>query len=338
MKIEKQCLASFDKLYAQGVIWQNGEPRTYLAASEAAGPCVAVDAETLEVSTLWQEPGGTMVMVQLNDNGDFIANQRFLPVFAAADCRLVYGKRTNTGYEIAEIQKVPYLHRFDILDIDGTKMLIGATLCGSKESQQDWSKPGTVYVGLIPEDPAQGIQLKPILQGITKNHGFCTTTLDNRRVVLVSGVEGLYAIYPPMQPQGEWVCTRLMDREISDVAVVDIDNDGQDEIAVIEGFHGDSVTIQKRVGEDWQEVYRLPVAFGHALWGGELLQEHCFLAGWRRGTQELVSITCRNGKFNTEVLANGGSAQLTAWQSGSLAHILSADREAGEAVLYTLTK
>lgn len=338
MKIKKQCIASFDKLYAQGVIWQNGKPCTYLAASETAGPCVAVDAKTLEVSTLWQEPGGTMVLVQLNDNGDFIANQRFLPVFAAADCRLVYGKRTEAGYEITEIQQVPYLHRFDVLDIDGTKVFIGATLCGSKESQQDWSNPGTVYVGVIPEDPTQGIQLKPILQGITKNHGFCTTTLDHRRVVLITGVEGLYAIYPPLQPQDEWVCTRLMDREISDVAVVDIDKDGQDEIAVIEGFHGDAVTINKWVDGNWQEVYRLPVAFGHALWGGELLQENCFLAGWRRGTKELVAITHHNGAFNTEVLASGGSAQLTAWQDGNEAHILSADREDGEAVLYTLTK
>lgn len=339
MNIKKKVIASFDKLYAIAVIMQNNRPISYLAATEGEGKCVAVNTKTGAPKTLWEQPGGTMTICQLNNSGDFLAVQKFLPVFAAENAEIVYGKRLQDGnYDIKKCIDLPYIHRFDILEIDGGKMFVGATLCGGKESQQDWSKPGRVYVGEIPENPENGIRLKVILEGITKNHGFCTTYYNGEKVVLVSGSEGLFRITPPSKCDGLWKTDKIFNREISDMAVVDFDNDGVDEIAVIEGFHGNQLTVNKLQNGEWVKIYELNISFGHAVWGGKLLGKNRLIVGYRRDKKELLCITKEEKGVETILLGNGGPSQINVIPSEDQAIIYSADREAGEAVLYTVSQ
>lgn len=338
MKIQAKEIAAFDKLYAQGVIRQKDGSPLYLAASEGCGPCVAVDANTGDSFKVWDAPGGTMTICQLSDRGDFLANQRFLPVFDAADCRLVWGERVNEGYKIHEVQTIPYLHRFDLLNIGGQKVFVGATLCGGKDSQQDWSKPGAVYVGNLPADPAKPISLTPLLEGLTKNHGLCTTQLGGTSVVLIAAGEGVFALYPPSSPDGKWETVRLTENEASEAAVVDFDGDGQDELVTIEGFHGDKMIVRKELDGRWEIIYSMDIEFGHALWGGVLLGQNRILVGWRRGENRLMCLTCTPNGVKTEEIGHGGPSQLTVWEERGEAHILSADRQDGRAVLYTFSE
>ena len=338
MKVQSKELAAFDKLYAQGVINQQDGTRLYLTASEGPGECVAVNAGTGERFRVWNEPGGTMTICQLNGRGDFLANQRFLPVFDAAACELVWAERVPEGYRIHEVQNIPYLHRFDLLEVAGKKMFIGATLCGGKKYQQDWSQPGAVYVGSVLADPMQGIELRPVLTGLTKNHGLCTTKFDGKRVVLIAAGEGVFVIEPPQNLDGEWTTRQLTGEEASEVAVVDFDGDGKDELVTIEGFHGNKVIVRKEKDGKWENIYTMDIEFGHALWGGKLLGENRVLAGWRRGENKLVCLTCRADGVQVDEIGTGGPSQLTVWEENGEAYILSADRQDGKAVLYTLSE
>lgn len=128
-----------------------------------------------------------------------------------------------------------------------------------------------------------------------------------------------------------------MDHEISDIAVVDFDNDGMDEIAVINGFHGNEVAVYKQSPEGWEKIYSCPIAFGHALWGGMLMGKNRLLIGDRREGNELLCLTPGSGGVEKTVIGTGGPSQFTVWNQGEKGMILSADREVGEAVLYTLS-
>ena len=170
MNIRKKVLASCFKLYAQAVIWDenNDRPRLYLAASEAEGPCFAIDADTYETRTVWEGPGGTMTICPRGSKGDFLAVQNFFPVFSAAGAVVVHGRLIDGAYDVAPCISLPYIHRFEIADVAGENYFVGATLAESKESPQDWSRPGKVYVGKIPENPRDGFGLGVVLEGITK--------------------------------------------------------------------------------------------------------------------------------------------------------------------------
>ncbi|MFI3209023.1 MAG: hypothetical protein R3Y40_07795 [Eubacteriales bacterium] len=342
MKVEKQIFEEFEKLYAQTVIFKEGKPAKYFAGAEAEGSCTATDAADGSKKTVWDGPGGTMTICQINDKGDFYANEKFFPIFHAPECIIVHGTETEEGYDITEVQKIPYVHRFDVVQVGDDQVFVGATLAKFKEDKDDWSKPGEVIIGKLNEDPTQPMELKVILEGVTKNHGFCTTTYQGKRVILITGVEGLFCVELPEKFEDEWVITQLLDREISDACVVDFDNDGEDEIVTIEKFHGNELIVNKLVDGIWTKVFEKEVAFGHGLWGGNLLGKNRFIAGWRQGSKELICFTKEGDEMTEFVLGDGGTSQFSVWQEGNEAFVLSADRQAkgqiGQLVLYKITE
>lgn len=342
-KINKVVLEEFEKLYAQGVIKKNGKPIKYLGGAEAMGAGVAFDANDFsKKQILWdgENHGGTMTICQINDNGDFYANERFYPIFDAPNCAVVYGKLIDNEYKMSEVQIIPYLHRFDVIDVGNEKIFVGATLAKSKENKDDWSKPGEILIGKLNEDAEKPFELTVLQGGITKNHGYCTTNYNGKRVILITGVEGLFCIYIPEKFEDVWQVEKMMSIEISDACTVDIDNDGQDEIVTIEGFHGNELNVYKKDGSGWKKIFTKAIEFGHGLWGGKLLGENRFIAGWRQGTKELVCFSYKDGKIEESVIGAGGTSQFSVWEQDNKAYILSADRQAngqiGQLVIYTL--
>ncbi len=345
MLIKKAVLEEFEKLYAQGVIRKDGKPIKYLGGAEAQGQGFAVDADNFEKKQiLWdgENSGGTMTICQINDNGDFYANERFFPIFHGPDCVLVYGELKEEGYEITEVQKIPWLHRFDVVKVGDDSVFVGASLSRFKESKDDWSNPGEIIIGKLNKDPKQPMELKVINDEITKNHGYCTTTYNGKRVILITGVEGMYCVYIPERFEDEWKIEKLTDRETSDACTVDIDNDGIDEIVTIEKFHGNELIVNKLVGGEWKKIFEKEIAFGHGLWGGKFLGKNRFFAGWRQGTKELICFEQDADTIKETVIGAGGTSQFSVWEENNIGYILSADRQAieqtGQLVLYTITE
>lgn len=344
MNVEKVVFEEFEKLYAQGVMFKNGKPEKYIAGSEAQGQAISIDANTLEKQVIWdgENEGGTMTICQINENGDFYANERFFPVFHGPECVLVYGENKGGQFEITEVQKVPYLHRFDVVNVGEDKVFVGASLAKEKADKDDWSKPGEVLIGKLNKDPKRPFEITVLKDGITKNHGYCTTTYNGKRVILITGVEGLYCVYIPEKFEDEWKIEQFTDRETSDACVVDFDHDGEDEIVTIEKFHGNELIVNKLVDGVWTPIFTKEIVFGHGLWGGKLLGSDRFIAGWRQGTKELICFTKEGDTVEEFVLGAGGTSQFSVWEDGEKAYVLSADRQAigqiGQLVLYTLTK
>lgn len=336
MIIEKTVLAEVDKVYATCIGRLEGK-EAWIGASEGEGPCVcAVDGKTL---TLWDEPGGTMNIVPIpGRSGEFYGTQKFLPVFAAADCTLNHIKYENGSFCVTEVMKTPYLHRFDLFLQDGQVYFIGSTLCGKKEFTQDWSSPGAVYTGMVKDDPREAFPLKKLYVGITKNHGFCREDGLFGLRYLITGVEGIFAFQVPKHPwDDDWTVTKLWEGEISDIAACDIDGDGQMEYASIEPFHGSKAVIYKEVDGALSPIKEYDIDFGHVIWGGTVNQRPVFILGYRRQEMKLLMIYY-DGEFKEELIDSGvGPSQISVLSGENESFVLSANRQINELALYKIS-
>ncbi|KFX56711.1 hypothetical protein FDC50_01350 [Clostridium botulinum] len=345
MKFEKKSLTELHRCYATGSTIVNGE-RHILLATEGEGACYSYIGDDFKQSTVWDGPGGTMSMIPIpGKNGDFLAVQNFFPTFQSEKATIVWARPTeNDSWDVKKILDLPYVHRFDILSANGVNYFLGSVLCNSKQFKDDWSDPGKIYVGVLPEDLSKPIELRVIKEGLTKNHGYCRTTWDGKMAGIVTSEEGAFVVTPPQNEGEEWRVEQIMNRPISDIAVVDIDEDGEDELITIEDFHGSNFLINKKIDGEYKEIYKYPkeMDFGHVVWGGKLRGIPSIIGGYRRVEKELFVIQCEdkeNLKFKTQVIEAGvGPSNVAVVHEKNRDIIISANRELGEAALYFVTE
>ena len=277
-------------------------------------------------------------------NGGFLAVQSFFPTFQSENTTIIWARPKENGeWEVKTILDLPYVHRFDILTASGVNYFIGATLCTTKQFKDDWSDPGKIYVGILPDDLSKPIELEVIKEGLTKNHGYCRATWNGKMTGMVTANEGVFAVTPPQEQGQEWTVEQIMDYPVSDIAVIDIDGDGVDEIVTIEEFHGGDFLIYKKIGDKYEVVYKYPkeTDFGHVVWGGKLRGVPTIIGGHRRVDQELFYIQCESKNplvFKTTVIEAGiGPSNIAVINEEDRDIIISANRELGEAALYIVT-
>ncbi len=341
MKIEKKFLTKLHRCYATSSTVIDGEKKI-LFATEGEGPCYMYSGAEFEQSTVWDGPGGTMSIVAVpGKNGDFLAVQNFFPTFQSEKATIVWGKPQADGkWQVKTLFKMPYIHRFDILSADGVNYFIGCTLCTSKIEKEDWSDPGKIYVGVIPEDLDEPIELKIIKTGMTKNHGYSHVIWHGKMAGMVTCEEGVFAVTPPQKAGEAWTIETVLERPVSDIAVVDIDGDGVDELVTIEPFHGNQFLINKKTDKDYQVVYQYPekMEFGHVVWGGQLRGVPTIIGGQRRHAKDLFYIQYKNGEYvKTTIETDIGPSNVAVITDKDHDIIISANREIGEAVLYLVT-
>lgn len=343
MKFEKTELTELTRCYAAAQTTVDGQD-LFLFATEGPGKCLCYTYPGLVEQTVWEEPGGTMSMVPIpGKNGDFLAVQKFLPTFDSKEAMVVWAHRKAEGsWEIKKLIDLPYLHRFDIFSIEGKNYFLGATLCTSKQYKDDWSDPGKIYVGVLPERPEDGMELRAIHEGLTKNHGYTRWTFAGLDHGVVTAQEGVFLVTPPYKGE-EWKVEQMLDRPVSDVAFVDVDGDGTDEMVTIEPFHGGNFFIQKKEGDGYRIVYRYPkkMDFAHVVWGGMLCGKPVVIGGYRREGKELFVVSCKaHGQrllFHTQTIDSfTGPSNVHVARMKGKDIILSANREIGKAALYTV--
>ena len=345
MNFERKKLTDLFRCYAVSDVTVQGQKKL-LYATEGRGACLAFNADTLESSVVWDAPGGTMSMIPVpGTEGEFLAVQRFFPTFDSADATIVWTKPRQDGtWQVEELMHLPYVHRFDVLRVGGVNYFLGSVLCNSKQSRDDWSDPGKVYVGVLGENAQTPVELQVLRDGLTKNHGYTRAVWKGKECGIVTAQEGAFVCTPPQQKGGCWTVEQIFDRPISDIAIMDIDGDGEDEIATIEAFHGKDFIIYKKLDGTYKPVYRYPKKsdFGHVVWGGTLQGVPCFLGGFRRETKELFMVTCVDAAhhlFHTQSIAWGnGPSNIHVMHGEKQDMILAADREIGEAAIYYVTK
>lgn len=355
MKWKRSVLSKIEGIYCVEVLHTNTGIKIAAASELRHGICKIIDFKSREEEIVWNGPGGCMNVAQWKEDGSLIGVQNFYKGAQALDAQVAVAYREGRGWVTKVLAKLPYLHHCGVVYVEGRAYVIACTLCTKREFQGDWSHPGRIQVLEVPDpaehpEPVQGPEpadsfgahgdIRIIRDGITKNHGFWQGMLDNRQVTLVSG-NALYCVTAPKTKGDDWRTEILIEREISDIAVADIDGDGEDEILAFEGLHGNQATINKRVNGQWKVIYSCPMEFAHGIWGGTLLGKPVFVIGSMKGEGErsVLSFTRDqgNGAFLRTVLETGiGPSNIRGLSHEGKDYILAAAREAGELVLFEL--
>lgn len=340
MEVRKTVLGEIDKCYATCLL-KTKDGLLSIGCSEGASSAYAFFGEKKTV--VWDEIGGTMNFVQIpGRENEFLATRRFTPVFQAADCDLNYVCFSNNEWTVTPVMKFPYLHRFDCFEKNGELYFIGATLCETKAFQQDWSTRGSVYVGKLHKNLSDGFSVKKIYSGITKNHGLWhERDFNGKECFIVSGVQGAFALFVPSDPlSDDWEVSRLIDEEVSDVAVCDINGDGRPEIAAILPFHGNKCRIYKTDADGKYTMdFEYDIDFGHVLWGGCIAGTKGFLLGYRRKDMRIYFISYRNNVYFMDMIdENVGPSQVSVVNDGDTTYALFANRQINQLALYELSR
>lgn len=341
MQITKKHLADLPWVYAVTTISMDG--KTYfLAASELegkGGSCLLIEPCSGRVYTLWDMPGGVMTLLPVpGERGAFLAIEAFYPVFQSEQAvitkTVVDFTDNNVSVSKRELCQLPFVHRIALLHEPDGLYLAAATLCSSKKFVEDWSDPGGLYIGAYGEN----IQLEQVCSGLSKNHGMFVEAAAKGDVLWVGAQEGVLRC---QRNAGVWQTEMFMQEETSDLCIADIDGDGREEMAVIQGFHGDAVRVIKKQGDACVTISELPVQFGHVVWAGNILGSMRLITASRGGKMELAmhSVVAAPEKlcFETTILDIGvGSTQIAVIDGVVSAEILAANHETGTVDLYRL--
>ncbi|EEG75069.1 hypothetical protein [[Clostridium] hylemonae] len=339
MEIRKKRIAHLEKVYAVTAVRVDGREFCMAASENRGGTCLLIDPESEECFTVWNGPGGVMSLVPLKEEQAVLSIEGFYPVYdskEAAVCKTVLafrdGKLTTDKTELC---RLPYVHRIGIVNGDGKTFLIASTLCNDKAYVEDWNHPGAVYVG----EYVKGcpVSLTCLYEGLTKNHGMYIKEDNSCAHIFVGAAEGILHLCKA----GAWSARLWKAGETSDVWLEDVDGDGNDEIAAIQGFHGDRIRFLRRQGERYCCIGELPVQFGHVLWAGELFGELYIIGGSRAGDKALSFYRVERKKKPVFVPVycdfGTGAAQIAVVRGKRSARIFAASHGEDAVDMYTLS-
>ena len=344
LSFEKINLGEIEKCYSVLGLDIGGEPCLFYGG-EGNGSVRAFRGEKLEKCDLiWEGGGGTMSIVPLpGQEGWALISRGFYSMVDCAGSTIEIVRYRDGAFSHEPIATLDYLHRFDtLLAPDGTRYIIAASLHGGKADKSDWSKPGHLHVGAMPADVENSfhVELAQLPGDYYINHGFCKGDWRGRDAAFIACREGLFVALPPVKAGGDWTVEQLMDIPVSDIAVCDIDGDGEKEIAALMPFHGNEFKIFHRSGAGYEEVYSYPVEndFYHAVISGRIGGELMFIGGARKIAADLFLIRWdpeRKAFFSQQLEAGNGPSNLSLLNSaedGDL--LLSANRMIAEAAAY----
>jgi hypothetical protein len=340
LRFEKKVIATLPKCYSLAEIQIDGEPHI-LFASEKQGPCRLYDLEGREKATVWEKPGGTMSIVPLPWMANsFLATHRFYSPNDASEANIVLARAESVDrWTVKTLVDLPFVHRFDVLERGGVRYLIACTIKSEPEPKDAWRTPGKIHVAELPDDLDQfgeknQLPLQVLRDDLFKNHGYSRVG-DG---CLIASEQGVLRVTPPPGPGGRWEEGQLLDEPSSDAILLDLDGDGEMELAAFHPFHGDTLKIYKRQSGGYVPVYELeePAPFLHALYGGPLGGVQAVVYGYRHGKRDLVALYYdhRERRYKKELIDGDCGAANVMCRHGGAEYMYSANREIDEAAVY----
>jgi hypothetical protein len=311
----------------------------YVGAGSETEPVVQLyDLVRKKTEQVKDCPGGMMSFLPVpGQAGSFVSIMGLFPPFIGREAGLYLHRITDNGWKTTKMLDLPFAHRCEFLQHGGQSLLVAATVSKHKDEPADWSRPGEIHVVSL-EGAEKGRWGSKVMDpGIIRNHGMIKTSIDGQESVFVSGAEGIFAL--SFSPTGKLEINQVFDKEVSEMAFVDLDGDGSSELVAIEPFHGNALNVYKRIDGDWELKYSDPIAFGHGLSGGLFNGHHVIVVGNRSDSLALETFTVDDldkGIVNRMVIEeNAGPTQTQVFRFGDTDYVLSANQRKNEVALYS---
>lgn len=305
MKIEKIFLDEIYRCYSTMAMKLDDQLHFFFASEEKGYPAYAYSgADFKSRKTVWENGGGVMSMIPLPDvENQFLVIKDFYLKESPSKAKLVWVTYSKeTGFVEKDLFYLPYLHRFDLFKVEDKVFFIGGTIAHTKKDKEDWSNPGKIYVAQLPSDLSQPIELDVLVENLTRNHGYYRA--NDNSCGYFSSDEGVLKITPPKTLNADWVVEKILEGRVSEIAFVDVDHDGVEEMITIEPFHGNEIYIYKVNNGKYKRVYKYPfeIDFAHTLVGAKILGTNTFVGGVRRMNSDLFMIQFINGEYVTTIV------------------------------------
>lgn len=346
MKLKQISSYELDKCYAIAPLKYNSKNHILIAA-EKTDKCMLFDTDGNYEDTIWDQPGGTMSMVQVpNSDGVFLATHKFYSPNDSKEAKIVLVSPNKDGkWEIKTIKELPFVHRFNIVNRGGIDYIIACTLKSDHEYKEDWRYPGKIYVCELPSDLSKydennQLEMEVIKDGLLKNHGYCTVHTKDGDYSLIGSDNGIFKVVPPNQKGGKWCVEQLTDEPTSDMAIADFDNDGEDEIIAIMSFHGEEVKIYKQVEDKYKQVYKcdFKLEFAHSIFAGKIFDKNVAIIGHRQGKRDIVEFYYDNGYKTNVLMEDVGSTNIYLFKENGKEKMISTNREINQIAFYEIER
>lgn len=356
MKVEKKVIANLNKCYAISELNYKGE-HCFLVAAEKSDPCYLFTESGDKLETVWEGPGGVMTMTQVpGSEGQFLSTQKFFSPNDSLEARIIIATpnpSSKDNWDLRVLCETPFVHRFGILRRGGANYLLVCCLKSGHEYKNDWRFPGACYGALLPDDLSgygngKTLELTLIMDGMTRNHGYCLKKHGGHDSAIIGCEEGTFMIEPPAVVGADWEVTQICSIPSSDSVLIDFDGDGKDELGMISPFHGNALTIfHLDEFDNYVPQWKLPIPekdteMIHATWASEILGKNTWVVGWRKGTKDTIAVTWdeKAGDYKVDYIdKNTGCANVCHFKNKDGKDVIVAtNREIDEVALYTLTE
>lgn len=345
MKVNKFKTHELEKCYSICPLTYHGTEHM-LVAAEKVNKCLLFDLDGNLEETVWEEPGGVMTMVQVpGSDGEFLATHKFYSPNDSKEAKIILASpEGKDDWEIKTLVDLPFVHRFDVLTSGGVNYLIACALKSGHDYKEDWTQPGKIWVGELPEDLCavnenNPLKLTVLKEGLLKNHGYCRVTEKDGVWAAVAADNGIFKVVPPAQRGDEWTVETLVEDAASDMTLVDFDGDGELEMLVMTPFHGDTVKIYKKVDGEYTCIHTFDkkYEFLHGIWGEEIYGKGIALIGHRKSERDLYACYYDGEKYVLELLdSNIGPANIRCYNKDGKVRFVSTNREIDEIAFYEI--
>lgn len=347
MKVKKQIIGHLEKCYALTKL--DFDDKKYLAvAAEIDNACYLYDYQGNYIETLWEHPGGVMSMEQYpnQEYPTLLSTWKFYSPDNGAESKTVYYLRKNEKWERHTLCTLPFVHRFGIVERNHEKYLVACTIKSAAAYPDDWTCPGRVWVARLPKDlsafdEGHELDMRPIINGLTKNHGFSKFVENGTQGVLVGTHNGIFKLIPPENTDSEWTYSKIISDSVSDMIYLDFDDDGENEIMTFSPFHGNTLSVYKKQGSDYEKIWEDPrkMPFLHAIYPMKYKGTYYGIYGYRENELELNALYYDKEKKTYDHInldTGAGPTNVLCFQDHTIQKILAANRETNEIAIYIL--